>query len=545
MIRYQSRLGIVTLVLVALMIASCGPAPTQAPPVGAATATSAPATPVPTPVPTPEKEKVLVISLEREVKNFANTIVYDGGSWFMGTLIFDRLMAMDYGPDFELHPLLAESWEAGPDGKTYTFHLVKNAKWHDGAPFTSADVKFTFEGIVEQKAAALGTMSSIERIETPDDYTVVIHTKGVDGSFLAQLGIYPRTQILPKHIYEGTVWAENPANMKPIGTGPYKFAEYVPGSHVTLVRNDDYFRGKPYLDKIIYKIIPDMNVAMAQLKAGEIDAINNPPPIQLQVALNEAPGVAVDMAPGPMIYFLGFNNTKPPFDDVKVRQALAYAIDRTDVTNKVAKGVCKPSEGTYESAVEWAYNPNAKLPAYDPAKAEAMLDEAGYKKDAKGIRFPMKLTVSRELEVLMAQVIKEQLSKIGVDVTVEQLEDATLRTTIQNEDKHQAYLYGNWWGPDPAEWELYAKSGMMWAKPLRYDNPEVDALFEKGKASLDRNERAKYYYQIQEIMLRDMPRIPIFGSCPYSFAHTTKYVGWFSEPPVSYRIDVMNMKPAP
>lgn len=492
----------------------------------------------------PEEEKVLVISLEREVKNFANTIKYDGGSWFMGTLIFDRLVAMDYGPDFEIHPLLAESWEASPDGKSYTFHLAKDVEWHDGTPFTAADVKYTFEAIVEQKGAALGTMESIESIETPDDHTIVIRTKDVDGSFLAQLAIYPRTEILPKHIYEGTTWADNPANLNPVGTGPYKLAEHVPGSHVTLERNDDYFRGKPYFDKIVYKIIPDMNVAIAQLKAGEIDAMNNPPPEHLQVALNEAPNVAVDMAPGPMIYFLGFNNSKAPFDDVRARQALAYAIDRTGVTDKVAKGVCEPAKGTYVAAIQWAFNPETELPAYDPAKAEQMLDEAGYPRGAGGVRFPLKLTVSRPLEVSMAEIIKEQLRQIGVDVTVEQLEDATLRSVLQEQDKHDAYLYGNWWGPDPAEWETYLRSGAMWAKPLRYDNHEVDELFAKGRASLDRGERAKYYHQIQEIMLRDMPRIPIMDSCPYSFAHTTKYTGWFSEAPVSYRIDVMGMRPA-
>ncbi|HBY93954.1 MAG: ABC transporter substrate-binding protein [Ardenticatenaceae bacterium] len=492
----------------------------------------------------PEEEKTLVISLEREVKNFANTIKYDGGSWFMGTLIFDRLVAMDYGPDFKIHPLLAESWEASPDGKTYTFHLAKNVKWHDGVPFTSADVKYTFDGIEEQKGAALATMEGIESIETPDDSTVVIHTKDVDGSFLAQLAIYPRTEILPKHIYEGTNWAENPANLKPIGTGPYKLAEFVPGSHIILERNDDYFRGKPPYDKIIYKIIPDMNVAIAQLKAGEIDAINNPPPINLQVALDEEPNVAVDMPPGPMVYFLGFNNSKAPFNDVKVRQALAYAIDRPGVTSKVAKGVCQPSQGTYVAAVGWAFNPETRLPDYDPAKAEQMLDEAGYPRGANGTRFPLKLTVSRPLEVSMAEVIKEQLRQIGVDVTVEQLEDATLRSVLQTENKHDAYLYGNWWGPDPAEWETYLRSGEIWATPLNYGNPEVDELFHKGRSSLDRSERAKHYFKIQEIMLRDMPRIPIMDSCPYSFAHTTTYTGWFSEAPVSYRFDVMNMKPA-
>jgi len=533
------------LVVAAMLLAACGTTPAPQPVEQAATeVVEKVAEPTPEPA-TSSEEKTLISSLESEPRLIPVTVQYDNGGWFMSTLIFDRLTAMDYGPDFAIHPLLAESWEIGEDGKTYTFHLAKNVKWHDGVPFTSADVKFTFEGIVEQNAAAADVMSVLESVETPDDYTVVVHTKNVDAAFLPGLSVYPETHILPKHIYEGTTWTENPANMVPIGTGPYKWSEYVPGSHVTLVRNDEYWRGKAYFDKVIFKIIPDTNVAIAQLKAGEIDALNNPPPLQLQAALNEAPGVNVDMNPGPMIYFLAFNCTQAPFDDVKVRQALAYAIDREDVTNKVVPGVCKACEGVYESAVSWAYNPDTKLPAYDPGKAEQILDEAGYVKDANGVRFPMKITVSRAEYVAVAEVLKEQLRQIGVEVTLDQMEDGTLRTTLQNENRHQAYVYGNWWGPDPSEWATYLKTGEMWAKPLHYDNPEVDALFVQGRSSLDQAERAQYYYKIQEIVLRDMPRIPIFGSCPYSYAHTTKYVGWFSEQSVSYRTDVMKLKPAP
>ena len=173
----------------------------------------------------------IVVATGADITDWNEAATYTN-SWFPSTLIFSRLAAMDYGPNFEIHPDMATKWETSDDGLSYTFHLADGIKWHDGTPFTSADVKFTYEGVVPNGGASISTMKHIDTIETPDDKTVVIKTKGVYAPFIAQLALYPRTEILPKHLYEGTDWKKNPHNAEPVGTGPFKFEKRVPGEYV-------------------------------------------------------------------------------------------------------------------------------------------------------------------------------------------------------------------------------------------------------------------------------------------------------------------------
>ncbi|MDB4897570.1 MAG: hypothetical protein JWN15_3832 [Firmicutes bacterium] len=478
--------------------------------------------------------KDVIIGLPGDIKNF-NIAMGFNPSWFPSTMYFSRLVTMDYGPDFAIRPDLATDWQVSDDGLTYTFHLHKNVKWHDGKPFTSDDVKYTFEATVQNKGMALDIFSHVKSIDTPDPDTVVIHLKETFAPFLVQLAMYPRTPILPKHLYEGTDWATNPYNMKPVGTGPYKFEKSVPGQYFSFVRNDDYFGKKPAVERVILKVLPDVNVAVAQLRSGEIQALNDPPPLQLEKSLAADPNITVDEHPGPMVYFLSFNVTKPPYNNTAVRTALAYAINREDLNQKVTQGIYKTATGTYEPSVKWAFNDQARLPDYDPKKANAMLDAAGFPvKD--GTRFGLDLWISRATELNAAQVIKEQLKQVGVDVKITQLEDGLLRKELKSR-KQDAYLYGNWWGPDPSEWEQYTASTGTWNE-TGYANPRVDELFKLGLKTVDQNQRATYYKEIQEIVLKDMPRIPLFGSGPYSFAHRKDLEGWFSQQPVSYRMDM-------
>ena len=240
-----------------------------------------------------------------------------------------------------------------------------------------------------------------------------------------------------------------------------------------------------------------------------------------------------------MIYYIGFNVTKAPFDDVKLRQALAYAVDRKEVTDKVTHGLYQVCTGTYVQSVKWAFDPNVKLPDYDPEKAAQLLDEAGYPVKG-GKRFDMQIWVSRSTEIDMANIIVPQLKKINVNASINQLENAVMLQGVK-ERKHDVLIYGNWWGPDPDEWSNYtATDGTN--NYQGYSNPEVDDLFKQATETLDQNKRRDFYYKIQEIMLTDMPRIPIFDSGSYAFAHRKEYTGWFSEQPVSYRMDMLNVK---
>jgi peptide/nickel transport system substrate-binding protein len=408
---------------------------------------------------------------------------------------------------------------------------------------TAADVKMTYEGIVQQKGPAASFLKGIEKVETPDDHTVIITLAQPDASFLYSISVYPRIPILPQHIYANTDWLNHPNNLKPIGSGPFRFQELSPGDRVVLEANDDYFEGPPKLGRVVAKFIPDARTALAALEADEYGALVAPPPLQLIKDLQSKPNIAVEAPPGPWGFYVGFNMTKAPLDKVEVRQALATAINREDVTTRVTGGIAPASEGPYVKGIAWAYDPDVKSPAYDPQKAEQMLDAADLPRGGNGTRFKLGLTaISDDLYPLVAEVVKEQLGKIGVEVEIKLMDNPTFNEAMPKLE-HDLLVYALWIGPDPNEWKQQLEKGGFrnW---FGYDNPEVEQLFAEGVRSPDREKRKVSYYKIQEIVNRDMPRINLFEA-PYSFAHTKAYTGFFSqEGHISYRMDLTDVEKA-
>ncbi|MBI3977683.1 MAG: hypothetical protein HY331_05805 [Chloroflexi bacterium] len=517
------------------MVALNGCGPAEAPQAPAATAK--PGT-TPAAAGGPKRGGTAVIALTgSDITTFNQAAAFGGGSWFLSTSIFGRVTVMDYGPPFEIHPQLAREWESTPDAKIYTFKLAKNVKWHDGKPLTAADVKFTWLGVVEQKGPAATFLKDIETIETPDDHTLKVILKKPDASFLYQTSVYPRLPVLPKHLYEGTEWKSNPYNMKPVGSGPFKFQELVPGDHCTLVANEEYFEGRPYLDRVIWKLVPDERTALAGLESGEFAALDSPPSLNMIADLRKKPGIEVDAPPGPWGAYIGFNMKKKPLDNVDVRWAIAHAINKEDVTKRVTGGVAPVSEGAYTKGIRWAWNPEVKAPEYSTAKAEELLDKAGLKRGGDGVRFKLGLSFSSGgFYDLFAEVLKEQLSKVGIAVDLKPVDGATFQSQMPKLE-HDLTIYALWIGPDPNEWkQQLEKDGFRnW---FGYVNPEVEDLFTKGVQVADREKRKQHYFKIQEIVMRDMPRYNIFDA-PYSFAHRTEYKGWFSdEGTISYRMDL-------
>jgi len=480
----------------------------------------------------------VVVAITSDIRNFNIAMAFDA-SWFPSTLYFERLVAMDYGPDFAIRPLLAREWEISDDGLTYTFHLEEGVTWHDGEPFTSHDVAYTINAIVENETYGAAPLRVIESVETPDDLTVVFHLSEPSAPLLSNLATYPRTPILPAHLYEGQEWEGHPNNMNPIGTGPYRLAEHRPGEYIAFTRYDDYWGETPEIENVVFRVVPDDNVQAAQLLAGEIHAMNNPPPINLEPILDADPDVAVDAPPGPMTYYFAMNVTTEPFDDPALRRALAYAIDREQLAETASFGIFEPARGTYVAAIDWAFDESVQLPETDLEEAARLLDEAGYPL-VDGERFAFDIWVSRTTTVDSAQIIREQLRPLGITVNVNQMEDGLFRQRLADME-HDSYVYGNWWGPDPSEWANYTVTGRFWNR-MGYSNERVDELFEMANLALSEEERAAHYSEIQQILLEDMPRIPLFDSGPYSFAHSTDLVGWFSEEPVSFRMDMRNLR---
>lgn len=218
----------------------------------------------------------IVVGIPQDPQSFNPNAKTDDVLFDIGQNIFSRLIKLNNKQ--ELVPDLAEDYEVSPDGLQITFHLRKGVKWHDGEDCTSKDVKWTFDQIINEDGQIKSNLSSVESIEAPDDYTVIFHLTQNDSNLLSYLGWYG-CLIMPAHLYEGTDWLDNPANKKPIGTGPFKFVEYKSGVSVTLERNDDYFGQVPYLDKIIYSVIPDSNTALQAFNNGELDILGINPPL--------------------------------------------------------------------------------------------------------------------------------------------------------------------------------------------------------------------------------------------------------------------------
>ncbi|HOI35669.1 MAG TPA: ABC transporter substrate-binding protein, partial [Mesotoga infera] len=304
--------------------------------------------------------------------------------------IFDQLVAQDV--NYDLVPQLATSWEVSEDGKEYTFYLRKGVKWHDGEPFTSRDVKYTLESIVTNKGSAYNNVAMITEVVCPDDYTAVVKLQDPYAPFIPFLAWYG-TQIMPAHLYEGTDWNDNPANQKPVGTGPFKFVEWVKGDHVTLTKNEEYWGEGPYVDRLIFKIIPDPNTALQAFLNGEADIDQNRPGFNTLSILKMNPEVNVVINPSPSRYYLGFNLTDParPTTNLKVRQAISCAINKQAIVDKVLGGFGGIGEYFYTPAIPWAVDTNVKAALYDPAKADKLLDEAGYTRGNDGWRFALDL----------------------------------------------------------------------------------------------------------------------------------------------------------
>lgn len=455
----------------------------------------------------------LVIGAGNDPGQFNPGITTAGGTHFVTGNIYNGLLMLD--EQFNPLPDLAETWNVSADGTTYTFNLAHGVLWHDGEPFTSADVKFTFEEVLlkyhaRTKAGLEGVLAGID---TPDDYTVVMRFSQPYGPLLQRLDVV-EAPILPKHLYQGTDIQNNPANNQPIGTGPFKFAEYAKGDRVRLVRNDHYFKpGLPYLDELVFRIIPQATTATLAFEAGEVDYLISVPGPDM-ARLQAMPGVTIASTSAGSggsncQDTLVYNLRKAPLSSLQVRQALAYAIDRQRILDEVRFGQGRVAISPISSALSWAHNPNVPKYAFDPAKARELLDQAGFPAQAGGSRFslafPHPTSFARQGEVM-----RENLSAVGIDLQLQPLEvNAANEATYVRADFDIGYgSYCN--GPDPeiGVTRAYVSSNIKpipFANGAAYSNPKVDALFTQAASTVDRTQRAALYGQIQDILVQDVP----------------------------------------
>jgi peptide/nickel transport system substrate-binding protein len=427
--------------------------------------------------------------------------------------IYESLLRYDF--DLKPMPGLAKSWDISPDGKTYTFKLQENVKWHDGKPFTADDVVFTAKKyLIEVHPRSRPIMQHAEDVVAVDPHTVVFKLKEPFAPFI--MAWEPSTApIVPKHIYDGTDYRQNPANQTPIGTGPFKLKEWVRGSHIHFVRNDDYWqKGKPYLDGIYYRVLPDSGARVVAMETGQahlsafadIETFEVP---RLQ-ALPHLDMTTKGYEYLAQMVWLDFNLRKPPMNDVRFRQAVYHAMDRNFIKDRIWFGLGKIATGPIHSSIPH-YDANVPKYPFDVRKAEALLDEMGLKRGPDGVRVKLTLDALPYGDVYkrLAEYTKQALGRVGIDLTIRTADVAAWGDRVKNWDYEMTHQVLSQLGhPALGVSRLYVSSNIrkvLFSNVNGYSNPRIDELFAKAPVAVDEAERQRMYSEIQDILVKDVP----------------------------------------
>ncbi|MBI5577118.1 MAG: peptide-binding protein [Deltaproteobacteria bacterium] len=469
---------------------------------------------------TPAYGDALVEGSIGDVSGFISAVTSDTASHAAASYIFNGLVK--YDKDLKLEGDLAESWEVTPDGKKITFHLRKNVKWHDNVPFTSGDVLFTYRKMIDPNTpTAYGeSFKQVRRVTAPDAYTVVADYDKPYAPALESWGM----NILPKHLLEKYPDIKrSPINTsRPIGTGPYRFAEWKPGEKIVFDANPDYFEGRPYIGRVVTRVIPDQATTFLELKSGGIDSMTlTPLQYSRQTETEEFRKNFRKYRYLSFVYtYLGFRLDHPFFKDKRVRQAFAHAINKKELIDGVLFGLGREVTGPYKPG-HWVYNPNVRLYPYDPGKAKGLLAEAGWKPGADGtmekegrkFAFTVLTNAGNESRSKTATIIQQQLAAVGIRMEIRTLEWAAFINEFVKKRKFDALILGWSTGPEPDQFDIWSstKTGPDELNHVGFANAEVDRLLEAGRRTFDMEKRRKAYFRIQEILAEEQPYVFLYA----------------------------------
>jgi peptide/nickel transport system substrate-binding protein len=471
---------------------------------------------------TPQKGGTLVMVVQPEPPTLASYSSTSGPIGQVTTKVFEGLL--DY--DDKLQPIscLAKSWMVSPDGKTITFKLQDGVKFHDGKPFTSEDVKFTVLDVLKKyHPRGAITFKSVQSIDTPDPLTAVFHLSEPAPYMLMALSGY-ESPMLPKHIYGTGDVASSPYANKPVGTGPFKFVDWQKGQYIGLDRNPDYrVAGQPYLDRIVVRFIGDGGTRAAAMESQEVGLAGFSAVLPVDVArLEKLPYIAVTSKGYAMqspIVGLDINTRKPPFDNVKVRQAIAYAVDRKFVIDNIWFGFGVPATGPISSNFKANGLYTADVKNYNVpdgiAVANKLLDEAGFPRGADGTRFSIvhDITPYGEEWRRYGEYVQQQLAKIGIKATLRYEDVPTwLRRVYTNYDYQ---LTNNWVqtlaDPVIGVHRFYhsnsLKPGTIFVNDSGWHTPETDSLMDRAAVEPDVKKRAELYHELQKKVVEASPLV--------------------------------------
>jgi peptide/nickel transport system substrate-binding protein len=445
----------------------------------------------------------LVMIIESSPTNLDPRVGLDAQSERIDDLIFDDLLTRD--AHLNVAPGLAESWDT-PDPLTYIFHLHHGVIFHDGSPLTARDVKWTFDSLLQGKIRSTksATYRFVDHIDAPDDNTVVFHLKEPLATLLWNLsdgaiGIVP-------------YGSGDEMSRKPIGSGPFRFVSAETDRDVVLARNDAYWGEKAHLQNVHFIVVPDTTTRALELRKGSADLAINALTSDMVLTLEHDPNLAVLHAPGTVLAYMAFNLRDPILKDERVRQALAYAIDRRPFLEYLLRGFARPANSVLPPE-SWAYNGDVPAYDHDPARARQLLEQAGYP-EVNGVRFHLTMKSSTEESTrLMAAVLQQQLRQVGIALDIRTFEFATFFSDVT----HGLFqLYSLRWiggNEDPDIFEYIFHSSKFppnGANRGYFADPRIDALVDQARHELDQNTRKQLYAEIQRTLADQLPYINLW-----------------------------------
>ncbi|HSI38714.1 MAG TPA: peptide-binding protein [Methylotenera sp.] len=451
--------------------------------------------------------------------------------------IFNSLLK--YDKNLDLTGELAESWEISKDKKTITFHLKPNLKWADDKPLTSDDVLFTWQKVTDEKTRTPygSDFKLVVKAETPDANTFRVTYA---APYAPALDTWAGLHILPKHLLKDqdintTAFARNP-----VGSHYYKLDSWKNGQYLKLTRNPNATQGQAEIDALLSRIIPDKAAQFLELSADNIDSMGLNP-IQYARIFPARPdlnkNIALYKELGNNYTYLGFNLKRKPFDDIRVRQAINYAIDKQEIIDGVLLGLGEPVASPYKPGTRWS-NPSLKSYPYDPNKAKALLKDAGYEdhdgdgildKDGKPLAFEILTNQNKERE-MTGVLIQRRLKEIGIDVNIRVLEWASFLGRFIKPKEFDVVVLGWSLSLDPDQYSIWHSSQQAPGQFnfISYSNPRVDKLLEEGRLELDPEKRMKIYHEFSKILLEDSPIV--YLSAGYGLSAIHKRVKGISNP---------------
>jgi len=467
---------------------------------------------------TPEYGDTFIEASIGDASTLLPVLASDSASYEITGLVYNGLMR--YDKNFKPEGELAESWEISADNLQITFHLRKNVKWHDGAPFTSADVLFTYQLYIDPHTptAYAESFKQVKSVATPDPYTVVV---SYDKPYAPALMSWS-TAIHPKHLLEGQDITKSPLARKPVGTGPYKFVEWSSGEKIVLEANPDYYEGMPYIKRVVYRIIPDPSTQFLELQTGSLDFMGLSP---LQYD-RQTDTPAFHRLYNKYRYlnfgytYLGYNLKRPLFRDKRVRQALSFAINKQEIIDGVLLGYGAVATGPYKPDT-WVYNPKVPRYDYNPEKSRQLLKEAGWSdrdgdgildKDGKPFSFTIVTNQGNDLRAKAGEIIQRRFKDVGVDVQLRIIEWATFLKEFINPGNFDATILGWSGGPEPDQYNIWhsSKTGPRQLNFIGFKNAEVDQLLEDGRRVFGTEKRKPFYDRFQEILAEEQPYTFLF-----------------------------------